>query len=78
MKHNALAPWRSIRHSIATRLLAIVFSLYVLFAILLTITQMVMEYNKAHSDIENHLKVVHETISSGVATALWDMDDNHL
>jgi len=68
----------SIRQSLAGRLLTIVFSLYVLIAILMTVIHMLAEYEKTKTDVIEALKVVHEIMSPNIAIALWDLDNELL
>ncbi len=67
-----------IRRSIATKLLKIVFSFYLLVAVSLTIGQMVMEYRYQKSSVEHDLKAIQQTYEKGLAIDLWQLDDESL
>jgi len=67
-----------IRRSIATKLLKIVFSFYLLVAVCLTIGQMVMEYRYQKSSVEHDLKAIQQTYEKGLAIDLWQLDDESL
>jgi len=76
--NNAPKSALAIKHSIAGRLLTIVFSLYVLIAILMTVIHMVAEYEKTKTDVIEALKAVHEIMSPNISIALWDLDKDLL
>jgi len=67
-----------IRSSIATKLLKIVFSVYLLVAVSLTIGQMVIEYRYQKSGVEHDLKAIQQTYEKGLAIDLWQLDDESL
>jgi two-component system, sensor histidine kinase and response regulator len=66
------------RSSIATKLLIIVFSVYLLVAVSLTIGQMVMEYRYQKSSVEHDLKAIQQTYEKGLAIDIWQLDDESL
>lgn len=68
----------NIRNSVATRLLRIVFSFYIVFAILVTLSHMLIEYNYQKGDINNSLVEFQPTIESTLSMNLWHMDDQSL
>jgi PAS domain S-box-containing protein len=67
-----------VRRSIATKLLRIVFSVYLLVAVSLTTGQMVMEYRYQKSSVEHDLKAIQQTYEKGLAIDLWQLDDESL
>lgn len=63
----------NIKDSIATRLLAIVFSIYFIVTLTVTLTHMIAEYQNEKHEIIGDLETFYETFSPGLATAQWDM-----
>ncbi len=68
----------NIRNSVATRLLKIVFCFYIVFALLVTILHMFIEYNYQKGDVNNSLVEFQPTIESTLSMNLWHMDDQSL
>jgi len=67
-----------IRRSIATRLLRIVFGIYLLVAISVTIGHMAMEYAYQKSSIARDLEDIQKTFEQVLAVDLWQLDDEGL
>ena len=65
----------SIKNSITTQLLVVVFSLYVIFAITVTVTHMIAEYYNAKKGIKEDLITFQETFEQGLATQVYNFDD---
>lgn len=65
----------SIRNSIATRLMSIVFSFYVVIAVLITLTHMYVEYNYQKADVNKSLVEFEPSIQSTLSMNIWHMDD---
>ena len=64
-----------IRNSIATRLMRIVFSFYIVFALLITLAHMFIEYNYQKTDVNRSLVEFEPSIQSTLAMNIWHMDD---
>ncbi len=67
-----------IKNSIATRLLTIVFSLYLVIAIGVTLGHMFLEYRHQKDSIRQDLKYIQKTFERGLALDLWEMDQKSL
>ena len=65
----------NIRNSIATRLMTVVFSFYVIVAISMTLLHMFIEYNYQKSDVNRLLVEFQPSIQSTIAMNIWHMDD---
>lgn len=65
---------RDIRKSISVRLLRIVFSIYFVLTLTVTISQMVIEYYGAKDDIKEELSVIGKTFKGGLLSAIWNVD----
>ncbi|MEH6347855.1 MAG: ATP-binding protein [Bermanella sp.] len=65
----------SVRNSITMQLLMVVFSLYVFFAITVTLTHMVAEYYNTRSGIQQDLVTFQKTFEQGLAAQLYNLDD---
>ena len=68
----------NIRNSIATRLMGVVFSIYVIVAIFMTLSHMYIEYNYQKSDVNKSLVEFQPSIQSTIAMNIWHMDDMSL
>ncbi len=68
----------SIRNSISTRLLRIVFSLYLVIAIGVTLTHMVMEYQYQKKNIGHDLVNLQKTFEQGLAVEIWHLNHEEL
>gem|GEM_PF-1149406 len=62
------------KDSIATQLFKVVFSLYLILTVVLTLAHMYSEYQQARTEVRRDLKVVAETFEDSLAKALWDMN----
>lgn len=69
-----MAPLVPLRRSIATRLLAITFSIYFLIAILVTIGHMAFEYDQAKKNILLDLKVFQSTFQPILSQMVWSIN----
>ncbi len=67
-----------IQNSIATRLLKVVFSLYLVIAIGVTLGHMYLEYRHQKNYIRQDLKGIQITFEQGLALDLWQMDKKSL
>jgi len=67
-----------IKNSIAARLLKVVFSLYLIFAICVTLGHMVLEYRYQKESIQKDLGNIQKTFEQGLAIDLWEMDQKSL
>ncbi|MCP3901747.1 MAG: hypothetical protein GY707_18715, partial [Desulfobacteraceae bacterium] len=68
----------TIKNSIATRLLKIVFGFYLVIAIGVTLGHMIMEYHYQKKDIRLGLKGIQRTFEQGIALDLWSFDQESL
>ncbi len=64
--------------SLAVRLLRVVFSIYLSITLLITGTQMYNEYSLEKDAIVANLQAYENIFGSGIATALWNLDDDQL
>lgn len=71
-------PQISIRNSIATRLLRIVFSFYLVIAIGVTISHMIMEYRHQRNNISRDLTDIQKTFERGLAIDMWQLNQESL
>jgi len=67
-----------IRHSVSTRLFTIVFSLYLVIAIVVTTIHIATEYYYTKSRIREELEVFKGTFKGVLAGALWELDKKKL
>jgi len=67
-----------IRDSIATRLLKIVFSWYMVIAIVVTVTHMVMVYRYQKQNIMHDLENIQHSYEKSLAVNLWNLDQELL
>ncbi|MGK5090489.1 ATP-binding protein [Deltaproteobacteria bacterium TL4] len=67
-----------IRDSIATYLLKIVFSLYLLIAIAVTLIHMVAEYYNEKEQVVQELRLFQNTFEGGLAQAMWDLNTQQI
>lgn len=63
-----------LRHSIATRLLAITFSIYFLVAVVVTLGHMAFEYDQAKKNILLDLKIFHHTFQPILSQTVWSIN----
>jgi len=68
----------NIRKSIATQLLKIVFSFYLVIAIAVTLGHMAMEYHYQKDSISSDLEDIQRTFEEGLAVDLWQMHQESL
>jgi signal transduction histidine kinase len=66
------------RHSISTRLLKIVLSIYFLLTFLVTSAHIYIEYTAAKDDIKAELVITERTFRDSLTETLWNMDDFQL
>jgi len=64
----------SVKDSIATRLLKVVFSFYFMITITVTLIHMSAEFFHQKNEVVEDLKVIQETFEGGLATALWELN----
>ncbi len=67
-----------IKDSITTKVLKIVFSIYLLVAVTVTVIHMLAEYYNTKGEVAAELEVFHNTFARGLATALWYTDDKQI
>ncbi len=67
-----------IRDSIATQLLKVVFSIYFLVAITVTVTHMVAEYWHTRKNHRAEMGMFQQVFEQGLAEALWTLDNSQL
>ncbi|MCG8620059.1 MAG: PAS domain S-box protein, partial [Desulfobacterales bacterium] len=67
-------PLLSLRHSVATRLLSYVFSVYLLVSVIITIVHMVSEYRRVEENVIQDLIIFYRYANPTVAVALWEAD----
>ncbi len=65
----------SIKNSIATRLLRVVFGFYLVIAIGVTVGHMFMEYRYQKANIKHDLKDIQRTFERGLAIDLWQLSE---
>ena len=66
------------RNSIATRLLAITFSIYFVVAVVVTLGHMKFEYDQAKQNILDDLKVFHNTFQPILSQMVWSINRDAL
>jgi len=67
-----------IKDSIAMKLLKMVFSLYLLIAITVTLTHMVAEYYNTEDSVAQDLQVFQKTFEASLSQAVWSFDEAQL
>ncbi len=67
-----------VKNSIATRLLKIVFSFYLVIAISVTVGHMFMEYRYQRNNISNELEDIQKSFEKGLAINMWQMNQESL
>jgi len=65
----------SFRHSIATRLLTIVFSIYLIVTFTVTLTHMIAEYYDTKNKIGEDLEIFNKTFAPGLSLSIFNVDD---
>ncbi len=68
----------NIKKSIGRTLLIIVFSVYLIIALIITAFHLVLEYNTTKDNIQNNLKHIYTIVDKSIAQALWEMNDEQL
>ena len=68
----------STRNSIATKLLKVVFSFYVIIAVGVTVVQMVLEYQHQKESIRSDLVKMQKTFEQSLAIDMWQLDKKGL
>ncbi len=71
-------PKVNIKNSVATRLLTVVFSLYFIVAMAVTLIHMGAEYFNTQKGVINDLHVFQKTFEHALATEVWNVDDEAL
>jgi len=66
------------KHSISTQLLRVVFGLYFLVAIIVTVVQLTVEYMHVKKSVAEEIGKLDNTFGPGISNALWNMDDSFL
>ncbi|MBF0225676.1 MAG: response regulator [Desulfobacterales bacterium] len=64
----------SLKNSISTKLLRLVFSLYILIAMTLTLAHMTAEYRNTKHTVLNELKGLQPTFEASLGRALWEFN----
>lgn len=67
-----------VRSSIATHLISVVFSFYLILTISVTIVHMVVEYNHTKQSVLNEIGIIQQTFEPGLSKALWDLNAEQL
>ncbi len=75
MRNYTMLP---MKNSIATRLLKVVFSLYLIIAVGITLFHMFLEYRYQKESIHKDLEDIQQTFEQGLALDLWQMDQPSL
>lgn len=75
---NMQLPHIPIKHSIGFNLLKVVFSFYIIIAIIVTLAHMAIEYSNVKSSIKQDLELYQRTFSTQLADALWDLDNDRV
>jgi len=65
----------SIKNSITTQLMVMVFSLYVVFAITVTLAHMLAEYENTKKGVKKDLITFQKTFEQGLATQVYNFDE---
>ncbi len=66
------------KDSIATQLIRIVFALYCIVAIIVTLTQIVLEYQHTKSQINDEIIINHKIFEPLLGIGLWNLDQEQL
>ena len=67
-----------LKNSIATRLLKIIFGLYLVVTIILTALQMVTEYELTQTAVQDEIKILPNTYGPSLGEALWTFNKSSL
>jgi len=74
MKHTTISKQNQVQHSIAVKLLTVVFSIYLGVVLIVTIGQMTREYYHIKNGIITELHLVKDVFEKGLGYALWEAD----
>ncbi|WDE07681.1 HAMP domain-containing protein [Thalassomonas viridans] len=66
------APLVKVKDSIATHLLKVVFSFYLVLTIAVTLAHIYVEFSNTKEKVKDELEVIGKTFEPGLAKALWD------
>lgn len=69
---------KDIRHSLAVRLLKIVFSIYLCITVLITLAQMLNEYYLEEMSVKQNLLVTQSIFEKNLAGLIWDFEHEQL
>ncbi|WDE09724.1 ATP-binding protein [Thalassomonas haliotis] len=75
MKPSSLV---NVKDSIATHLLKLVFSFYLVLTVTVTLAHIYVEFFNTKEKVRNELKVIGNTFEPGLAKALWDYNTEQL
>lgn len=68
----------NLKDSVATQLLTIVFAIYFIVTLTLTVIHMVAEYSNEKNDILKDFSAYEQTFHRGLAKAIWNLDDEQI
>ncbi len=74
----SLHPKVHLKDSIAARLLKVVFTIYLVIAINVTLIHMVIEYYNTKNTIQQELRIFQETFEASLARALWSLNASQI
>lgn len=77
-KNTVNKPIVKLKDSIATHLLTVVFSIYFIVALTVTLIHMIAEYSQEKNKILNELTVYNSTFHKGLSKAIWNLDDEQI
>jgi hypothetical protein len=66
------------KDSIATQLIKIVFAFYCVVTVIVTITQIVLEYTHTKTQIKNELTINKKIFEPVLGAGLWDLDETQI
>ncbi len=66
----------SLRKSIAIRLMRVVFSLYIVITLTITLIHMVAEFRDTKNTVVDELKIIQQTSGAALTLALFDINMN--
>ncbi len=78
MKKSTSGKFIDVKNSIATKLLKVVFSVYLVIAIGVTVGHMFMEYRYQKNNIKNDLEDIQKSFEKGLAVNMWQMNQESL
>ena len=68
----------SLKDSIATKLLKVVFSFYLLLSVTITVAHIAAEYEHTRNLVFQELEILEQTFQPSLEQALWEMNNNQL